>query len=450
MEQGEAILQVGIVSAPELSILLEVPFLSGESLFGKGLLRVREEEGQVVLMAEGKEAIRSGEIILMPQSGEGSFRVADVVIGVGFHWEQKEEQVFPGGLKLIPIEGVVQLINQVPVETYLESVISSEMRGDSHPELLKAQTIISRSWVLAQIRKNERIEESGEVYTALKETDDEYIRWYDREDHHDFHVCADDHCQRYQGLGRSRNPAVQQAVEATRGQVLWHGNRLCDARFSKCCGGVVEAFQYCWEAVEHPYLQRVDDNPPEKPINMGDLRIEHNVEEFTKDSPEAFCNTTDPALLSQVLNDYDLSSPDFFRWELSYSQEEISKIIRKRSGIDFGKIYDLVPVERGVSGRLVRLKIVGSKRTLVVGKELEIRRWLSESHLYSSAFIVRREDIREGIPGSFHLRGAGWGHGVGLCQIGAAVMASLGYSHEEILKHYFVDIEILSYESGKI
>ena len=427
-ENKEAVLHVGIVLGSEVRVILGGSFDNPFTGRLSGKVGFMESEGMVVLSREGREVARQKEFILQPLEGKGSFRVMDVVIGVGFHWEQKEEQAFPGALRVIVLDGKVQLINLVPVEDYLESVISSEMRGDSHPELLRAHAIISRSWVLAQIRKSERINDNGEIYQALTRTEDEYIRWYDREDHEHFHVCADDHCQRYQGMARASNPAVRKAVEDTRGQVLWYGDRLCDARFSKCCGGVVEAFQYCWEPIEHPYLQRVDDNPPEadRPVNAEDLQQEDNATAHIMGSPEAFCNTSDPELLGQVLNDYDKISADFYRWEVRYSQEELAGLIRRRSGFDFGEILDLQPVERGVSGRLVRLRIVGTKRSLVVGKELEIRRWLSESHLYSSAFVVIREKVREGLPGSFYLRGAGWGHGVGLCQIGAAVMASRG------------------------
>jgi len=382
-------------------------------------------------------------VILEPvDQAVGRFTLGDVVIGIGFHWEQKEDQEFQGALKLLISGSEIQVVNVISVEDYLISVISSEMRGDSSPALLKAHTIISRSWLLAQIKKQDQLAGSGDAYEPEHRTEDEYIRWYDREDHDRFHVCADDHCQRYQGTTRSHNPEVVRAVNETAGEVLEFDGRICDARFSKCCGGVVEEFQHCWEPVVHPYLQRVEDNPVSSAIQSGDLKVETNAVEFIKGSPEAFCNTTDAALLRQVLNDYDQTSRDFFRWEVSYSQEEIASLVREKSGIDFGEILNLVPVERGESGRLVRLKIIGARRTLTIGKELEIRRWLSSSHLYSSAFIVEKQQVNNGVPGSFLLRGAGWGHGVGLCQIGAAVMASKGYSHLEILNHYFIDATI--------
>jgi SpoIID/LytB domain protein len=415
---------------------------------GKDLVLSGEAEAKLVdgvlSILCGEDSISSaGPLFLEPLDTEaGRFILQEVVIGIGFHWEQKEEQEFQGALKLIIAGGEIQVVNVISVEDYLISVISSEMRGDSSPALLRAHTIISRSWLLAQIQKQDALAGSGESYEPEHSSEGEYIRWYDREDHDLFHVCADDHCQRYQGTTRSHNPEVVRAVNETAGEVLAYGGLICDARFSKCCGGVVEEFQYNWEPVVHPYLKRVEDNPPSSGIQSGDLKLEENAVRFIMDSPEAFCNTNDAALLSQVLNDYDQSSSDFFRWEVRYSQKEISSLIRDKSGIDFGEILDLLPVERGESGRLVRLKIIGSKKTLIVGKELEIRRWLSSSHLYSSAFIVKKEEVNNGVPGFFLLRGAGWGHGVGLCQIGAAVMASRGYKHTEILNHYFIGATI--------
>jgi SpoIID/LytB domain protein len=437
-------IEVGILKAGKISFRLDGNYQLRPD--GKIL-----EGDAVAEMVDGSISIRYGDdlltsrepLTLLPLDQEKArFTLRDVVIGIGFHWEQKEDQEFQGSLKLMILDGEVQVVNVISVEDYLISVISSEMRGDSSPALLKAHTIISRSWLLAQIEKQENLADSGENYELEHRTEEEYIRWYDREDHELFHVCADDHCQRYQGTTRSHNPEVVRAVKETAGEVLSYGGRICDARFSKCCGGVVEEFQHCWEPVEHPYLRRVEDNPASSGVRTADLKMESNSVEFIQASPAAFCNTTDETLLRQVLNDYDQGSSDFFRWELSYTQEKIASLIREKSGMDFGHLLDLVPVERGESGRLVKLKVVGSKRTLIVGKELEIRRWLSESHLYSSAFIVKKEQMRNGVPGRFVLRGAGWGHGVGLCQIGAAVMASKGYTHTEILKHYFIDASI--------
>lgn len=434
---------MGIVKAPGIRIRLEGVFSEGEGTSWQGRLQAEVREGVLVIVQEDEETLPGTSVLFEPVDAQtGRFAIDDVVIGIGFHWEQKEVQEFQGSLKLMVLEGEVQVVNVVPVEDYLISVISSEMRGDSSPALLRAHTIISRSWLLAQIQKQDRLAGSGDHYALIQESEEEYIRWYDREDHAHYHVCADDHCQRYQGTTRAHNPQVEKAVRETAGVVLEHGGRICDARFSKCCGGVVEEFQHCWEPVEHPYLKRVDDNPEDRPVNTRDLKEESNAVKFILERPEAFCNTRDASLLRQVLNDYDQAFSDFYRWEVSYTQQELAALIREKSGRDFGEVVDLVPVERGESGRLVRLKIVGTRLTLTVGKELEIRRWLSPSHLYSSAFVVEKQELRYGIPSRFLLRGAGWGHGVGLCQIGAAVMASRDYSHEEILKHYFMDASL--------
>ncbi len=437
-------IEVGIMKAEKIRFRLNGNF----RIWEKDLVLTGEAEaklaGGAISILCGDDKISSVEpLFLEPLEIEaGRFILQDVLIGIGFHWEQKEEQEFQGALKLILSDGEIQVVNVISVEDYLISVISSEMRGDSSPALLRAHTIISRSWLLAQIQKQDALAGSGESYELEHSSEEEYIRWYDREDHDLFHVCADDHCQRYQGTTRSHNPEVVRAINETAGEVLAYDGMICDARFSKCCGGVVEEFQHNWEPVIHPYLKRVEDNPLSAGIQSGDLKLEEKAVRFIRASPEAFCNTNDAALLRQVLNDYDQSSSDFFRWEVRYSQEEISSLVREKSGMDFGQILDLLPVERGESGRLVRLKIIGTKKTLIVGKELEIRRWLSSSHLYSSAFIVRKEEVNNGVPGFFLLRGAGWGHGVGLCQIGAAVMASRGYKHTEILNHYFIDATI--------
>ena len=437
-------IEVGIMKSGKIRFRLDGNFqlrLNDSMLEGDAEAEI--VNGSISILSKESRTSFKEPLILEPlDQVAGRFRLRDVVIGIGFHWEQKEDQEFQGALKLMISEGEIQVVNVISVEDYLICVISSEMRGDSSPALLKAHTIISRSWLLAQIEKKDQLAGSGDAYELEHRTEEEYIRWYDREDHDQFHVCADDHCQRYQGTTRSHNPEVVKAVNKTVGEVLAFEGRICDARFSKCCGGIVEEFQYCWEPVVHPYLKRVEDNPASSTIQSGDLKVESNAVDFIKGSPEAFCNTTDSDLLKQVLNDYDQSSSNFFRWELRYTQKEIASLIREKSGIDFGEILDLVPVERGESGRLVKLKIMGSKRTLILGKELEIRRWLSSSHLYSSAFIVEKEQDIGGFPGSFLLRGAGWGHGVGLCQIGAAVMASKGYKHKEILKHYFIDASI--------
>ena len=323
-------------------------------------------------------------------------------------------------------------IDIVPVEDYLASVISSEMSATASLELLKAHAVISRSWLLAQLDKR-----GAKAAPSKMETDTERIVWYDRDNHDQFDVCADDHCQRYQGITRQTTPTVDQAVEATRGLVLTNKDGgLCDARFSKCCGGVFEEFENCWEPVHHHYLEVRRDSPA--PNDYPDLTKEENARQWILSAPEAFCNTTDSVILGQVLNNYDQETNDFYRWTVEYSQNEIAELIKNRSGIDFGAILALEPVERGTSGRLIRMRIVGSKKTLVIGKELEIRRTLSTSHLFSSAFVVEAGEAgADGAPVSFTLRGAGWGHGVGLCQIGAAVMGAKGYPYTDILSHYF-------------
>jgi stage II sporulation protein D len=437
-------IEVGILKAGKIRFSLDGSFrLKQKDSMLEGNAEAEIISGAISILCKEKRISSMEPLILEPIDGSNArFTIEDVVIGIGFHWEQKENQEFQGALKLMIIDGEIQVVNVISVEDYLISVISSEMRGDSSPELLRAHTIISRSWLLAQIEKQNALAGSGNAYELEHRTEEEYIRWYDREDHDRFHVCADDHCQRYQGTTRSHNPEVIKAVNETAGEVLAYDGRICDARFSKCCGGVVEEFQHCWEPVHHPYLQRVEDKPASSTNMSGDLKVEDNAVKYIKGRPEAFCNTSDAVLLRQVLNDYDQSSSNFFRWEVKYSQKEISSLLQEKSGIDFGQILDLIPVERGESGRLVKLKIVGSKQSLIVGKELEIRRWLSASHLYSSAFIIEKQQLENGIPGSFLLRGAGWGHGVGLCQIGAAVMASKGYKHTEILKHYFIDASL--------
>lgn len=368
---------------------------------------------------------------------ESSFELKEVIIGLGFHWERKENQTFKGSLE-IRIEGdKLRAINHIPLEDYLVSVISSEMKATSSIELLKAHAVISRSWLMAQITKSSELSQSTGAYQSIIKTADEYIRWYDREDHVGFDVCADDHCQRYQGITRQSTPIVEQAVAATRGNFLIYEGKICDARFSKCCGGISENFEHVWEPEFHPYLQSVVDNPDIPGGFELDLSHDNAAENWIRNKPDAFCNTHDKNVLSQVLNDYDQETSDFYRWKIIYKQAELASLIARKSGKDFGKISDLIPVERGRSGRIIKLKIVGTDLTLVVGKELEIRKLLSESHLYSSAFVVEKLNVVNGIPGEFVLSGAGWGHGVGLCQIGAAVMSEKGYTYDQILLHYF-------------
>lgn len=426
----EAIVSVGILWDKSISFSLGNDYqLNGQPAAGEWTARLKD----------GKIEWNGGlynELFFKPEQEDSSFIIKDVVIGINFHWERKEDQRFQGALKLIVDNDQVIAINHLPVEDYLTSVISSEMSATASLELLKAHAVISRSWLLAQIEKNKELVSTNETYSTFTETEEERIRWYDREDHTLFDVCADDHCQRYQGITRSfaNQDAVKQAIHETRGQVLLSDGKICDARFSKCCGGVVEEFQNCWEDKRFPYLVKLRDmvNSHEVP----DLTKETEFVKWVEARPEAFCNTTDKVILGQVLNNYDQETTDFYRWEVRYNQKELSELAYQRSGIDFGTIQELIPIERGTSGRLTKLKIVGSKKTMIIGKELEIRRTLSTSHLYSSAFTVHKEGD------TFILKGAGWGHGVGLCQIGAAVMGEQGYSYDKILLHYYVGASI--------
>ena len=427
--------QVGILFEPQIEFILNGQYvINGIHVTGRQVATYDEDQ----ILWQGR--LYNELIFEQAQEQACSFDLIDVTIGINFHWERKEDQRFLGALKLIVENKKLTGINVISIEDYLTSVISSEMSATASLELLKAHAVISRSWLLAQIQKNKEITETQSSYSAFTETADELIRWYDREDHTNFDVCADDHCQRYQGITRASTEIVQQAIQATRGQVLLYGDKICDARFSKCCGGAFEEFQYCWEDVNYPYLVKQRDS---KTIQeLPDLRIEAEAEQWIRTSPEAFCNTTDKKVLSQVLNNYDQETTDFFRWKVTYQQKELSELITKRSGIDYGQILDLIPMERGTSGRLTKLKIVGTKRTLTIGKELEIRRTLSTSHLYSSAFVVDKKHIEDGVPSSFTLTGAGWGHGVGLCQIGAAVMGEQGYKYNDILLHYYIGASI--------
>lgn len=400
---------VGIVSGQKISFMLNAPYMAkGEELVGEQM--VEFFEGGILWNGN-----QYRELLFVPRSKSSSFSLCDVTIGVNFHWERKETQTFNGTLRFVVEADQIVAINELSVESYLASVISSEMKDTSSIELLKAHAVISRSWLLAQMEKRQQMKTGGNNFFSFIKKDDELIRWYDREDHTIFDVCADDHCQRYQGITRAASKAVEKAVASTQGRILVYGGEICDARFSKCCGGVTEEFQYCWEDSPKPYLSAVED---------------------------PFCNTTDKKVLAQVLNDYDQETPDFYRWKVEYSQEELAAIIREKMKEDFGDIIDLIPLERGTSGRIWKLKIVGTKKTFTIGKELEIRRTLSETHLYSSAFDVERIGDKDGVPEKFVLHGKGWGHGVGLCQIGAAVMGEQGYKYDEILLHYYKGAEI--------
>ena len=377
------------------------------------------------------------DLTFRPTEESASFTLTNVKIGIDYHWERHETQSFRGVIRLIVNEAKILVINKLPVEEYLTSVISSEMNATSSLEFLKAHAVISRSWVLAQIERRKQNQEKDQGFFSFVKTEDSYIRWYDREDHTLFDVCADDHCQRYQGINRVTNPAVIEAVKATRGQVLTHDHEICNARFSKCCGGATELFSTCWEDKDLPYLKGISDTEEEDAL--PDLTQEAEAGKWIRTSPKSFCNTKDEHVLSQILNNYDQETTDFYRWKVHYSQAELADLIRRRTKTDYGDIIDLIPVERGTSGRLSKLKIVGTLHTLIIGKELEIRRTLSESHLFSSAFVVDKGPIENEVPAWFDIIGAGWGHGVGLCQIGAAVMGENGYTYDAILAHYYKD-----------
>ena len=429
--------KVGIVSGQKIHFSLNKPYLAkGETVIGEQ--EVEFSEGGVLWNGN-----QYSSLTFHPQSADASFSLSDVTIGVNFHWERKETQTFLGTLRFVVESDKICAINELPVEKYLESVISSEMSATSSLELLKAHAVISRSWLLAQMKKHRDVAESGNNFFSFTKKEDMLIRWYDREDHTIFDVCADDHCQRYQGITKETSPHVAEAIRQTKGQVLLDGDEICDARFSKCCGGVTEEFQYCWEDTPKNYLTAVRDIALGIESTLPNLTNEEEAEKWIRFNPPAFCNTQDKRILSQVLNDYDQETVDFYRWKVTLTQEKLQQLIADRLKMDLGSILDMKSVERGTSGRISKLQIIGSEKTFTIGKELEIRRTLSDSHLLSSAFIVDKYDIDEqGVPQRFELVGAGWGHGVGLCQIGAAVMGEEGYLYDAILLHYYQGAEI--------
>ncbi len=419
-------IKVGIMAAPLIKFCLNDSYNDGRSSF----------EGEMSISVVGGRLSWNGILIdsltLKPNEYGSTFTLHDVTIGIGFHWERKEEQTFSGQLNFIVENGLVRAINILPVEEYLTSVISSEMKPTASREFLRAHAVISRSWVLAQLRSPYRkaIQAESEAPVTGSHILNRIIKWYDHDQHTLFDVCADDHCQRYQGRTRIISAAAQAAVKDTLGQTLVFDGHLCDARFSKCCGGVTEQFESCWQDEHKPYLVALRDSS----INEGalpDLSIEENTRQWILSEPKSFCNSADGNILSESLNGYDLETPNYYRWKVEYTVEQVSDIFRRKSGLDIGDIVDLRPIKRGPSGRIYELEIQGTKQTVTIGKELEIRRTLSESHLFSSAFVV--EKTSQG----FILHGAGWGHGVGLCQIGAAVMAAKGYTYREILHHYY-------------
>jgi SpoIID/LytB domain protein len=438
---NEPQIQAGILLQQQrIDFSLSAGYRSGGRDMPPGDYSVAVSDGKILFGGETFEEL----VFEADDPHQNTFGLKNVIIGVQFHWERKEDQYFRGSLKFITESDGISAVNIVSLEDYLTSVISSEMSATSSEELLKAHAVISRSWLLAQLSKSRALESAETTYRTSFETPGEIFRWYDRESHDLFDVCADDHCQRYQGITRQSSDLVKKVIRETRGEVLLHDSAICDARFSKCCGGVMETFENVWEPVVHPYLQAKPDLMDGAPF--PDLTVEENAEEWIRTTPPAFCNTGDVRVLKQVLNDYDCETPDFYRWKVTYTQEELSAFILQRSGIDLGAIIALQPLERGYSGRIIRLKIIGTKRVMTIGKELEIRRILSKSHLYSSAFVVDAPDEdTNGIPLAFILTGAGWGHGVGLCQIGAAIMAERGYGYGEILTHYFPQSERIKY-----
>lgn len=426
-------IRVGIAAEPVIEVCMNGPYRTedGEEVVGDQTIRA----SAVGMLWNDR---LSASLTFIPVSPSSTFTVRNVTIGIDFHWQRRQTQTFSGELHLVMHRGKVQVINVLPLEDYLLSVISSEMSATSSLQLLKAHAVISRSWAIGKINAYvktspaQKPEDVGKSMAYKQKPEEEdltakslavarIIRWYDTDSHRLFHVCADDHCQRYQGVANI-NPVVQQAIDETRGVVLMHDGQICDARFSKCCGGVMEEFQNCWQDTTYPYLVS-------KPDYIDDVRSNGVV--------DAFCNTQNKAVLRQVLNDYDQETNNFYRWTVEYTREELTQIIKQKSGIDFGVVTRLYPIQRGPSHRIVELHIVGTKQTVTVGKELEIRKWLSPTHLYSSAFDV--EETSDG----FRLHGRGWGHGVGLCQIGAAVMGDLGYDYKEILQHYYPNSELL-------
>lgn len=436
----EPILSVGLIKSPSINLELYGDFrIRSVNYNFSGVFTAQIEEGKIKLTGSDFSQTFDGLILEPRDPFSETFLLKDVSIGINFHWQQKKSFRFHGALKLIICENEIMGINLVPLESYLTSVISSEMSASSSLELLKAHAIISRSWVIAQLRSKKQKKENSKTEFI---TDNEIIRWYDRSDHDLYDFCGDDHCQRYQGITKKYSDRAVSAVDETRGVVLTYRNEICDTRYSKCCGGISESFDNVWQPEKHEYLSSVIDYKFE-PENFNlSLTDEQSAINWINGNPSAFCNTKDDKILSQILVDYDRKTHNFFRWTVQYSQEELKNIIKKKSGIDFGEIRNLIPVERGLSGRLTKLRIVGTKKELTIGKELEMRRVLSETHLYSSAFYVEMKDINEGIPGVFVFHGAGWGHGVGLCQIGAAVMGEMGYMFDEILLHYFKNARI--------
>ena len=441
MPGTEPLISVGILTDKQIEFELYGDFKSyGFHKTFSGRFTAELANDKIIFKQSTERIEVTNEIIFEPQEvGMESFLIKNVTVGNKFHWQRKENERFIGSLKIIRDTNTVTAINILPVEEYLASVISSEMSAKSSIEALKTHAIISRSWLFSQVKRSRdrNAKNKSEINTET-----EHLKWYDREEHKLFDVCNDDHCQRYYGITKVFTGQVRQAIEYTRGIVLQYQDEICDARYSKCCGGISESFENVWEPVKHEYLKPIVDYKFEPDPFQTDLTVEKNAIKWIKGNPAAFCNTNDKNVLSQILVDFDQATRNFYRWRVEYSQGEISEIIASKSGYDFGDILDLTPLERGASGRVVKLKITGSKKTLIVGKELEIRKFLSKTHLYSSAIVINKAGDDKGVPKKFIIHGAGWGHGVGLCQIGAAVMASQGYMFDEILLHYFSGVKL--------
>ncbi len=428
--EKEPLIDVGLVEeTDEISFELSGDYVTGSSRLDKGFYTAKGLRSGVFILDKNKNPVlQSEQLEFIPQSSENPcFTIHNIIIGKQFHWEREQKQTFEGAflLKKGKTRGIT-FVNRLSMENYLKSVICSEMSSDSPFEFLKAHCVISRSWTLAQIRKKSWGSESSSGGTV----------WTDAKVHTEFDLCADDHCQRYHGTG-AVNLSVRKALESTFGEILTSRGSICDTRFSKCCGGITEKFSTAWQEIDFEYLQPVGDAPE------GVLPVynEKDAESFIRSTPDVFCNVSDRYLLEKILPGFDFETENFFRWEISFSQEELKNILLQKTGIDFGFIKKITPLERGPSGRIFRLRIEGEKEEKLFGKELEIRRILSKTHLYSSAFIVEPwggGDTAEG----FNLIGAGWGHGVGLCQIGAASMALKGYNYREILSHYFKNTSV--------
>lgn len=431
----EPTIKVGIlVDQNEISFKLHGYFLLNKKIKLSGKSLKAQANGRSIILKDNNSILFQEDSLLFEpiKQKETKFEVENVTIGINFHWEQKENEIFEGNFLIINRNKKLTLINEISVEKYLQSVISSEMNSDSPYEYLKAHSIISRSWLLAQLDKSKK---QLNVNSAII-TENEHIIWYDRSNHTDFDVCADDHCQRYQGITKIRKNNVYKAVEETSGLVLVYNDEICDTRFSKCCGGLLEEYENVWDDTKHPYLVTLFDG--ESKDSFLYPKTEEEFINFIKSNPKAYCNTNDTNLLRTILHEYDQTTTDFFRWKVEIKQLALKTLLQIKLGIDFCEIKQLIPLERGKSGRIKKLKIIGTKKELTIGKELEIRRILSEKHLYSSAFFV--EYVYKNnpeIPYKFILHGAGWGHGVGFCQIGGAVMASKGKKYDEILFHYF-------------